>query len=62
MPSCVFAVSSQTLVSKHVLSQGGTLAGITGVGQAGVAVLTLSRGTGPSKQTFWTSQWSAAGS
>ena len=42
--------------------QGATLLGTTAVVQVGFVVLTISRGTGPTKQTFWTGYWSAAGS
>jgi hypothetical protein len=42
--------------------QGGTLVGTTGVVEAGVAVLTLSRGTGQTLHTYWTGYWTAAGS
>jgi hypothetical protein len=59
---CVFADSSLTLVFTQVPFQSGTLVVITGVGQAGVAVLMLWRGTGPSKQTCWAGYWSAVGS
>jgi hypothetical protein len=40
---------------------GGTGVGSTDVVQAGVAVLTLTRGTGPSLQTYWTGYWTASG-
>jgi hypothetical protein len=39
--------------------QGATLLGTTSVVQAGYVVLTISRGTGPTKRTFWTGYWSA---
>jgi hypothetical protein len=49
------------LVSGQTPPQGGTLVGTTGVVQAGVAVLTLSRGTGQTLHTYWTGYWTAAG-
>ena len=51
-----------TLTAAQTPPQGATLLGTTAVVQTGVAVLTISRGTGPSKHTFWTGYWSAAGS
>ena len=51
-----------TLTAAPSAPQGATLLGTTAVVQTGVAVLTISRGTGPSKRTFWTGYWSAAGS
>ena len=41
--------------------QGSTLLGTTAVVQTGVAVLTISRGTGQALHTFWTGHWTAAG-
>ena len=41
--------------------QGGTLLGTTAVVQTGVGALAISRGTGPSKTTFWTGYWTASG-
>jgi len=41
---------------------GASLLGTTAVVQTGYVVQTFSRGTGPSKVTFWTGYWSAAGS
>ncbi len=38
------------------------LRGTTSVVQNGYVVQAFTRGTGPSKQTFWTGYWSAAGS
>jgi len=40
---------------------GGTGVGTSDVVQAGVAVLTLTRGTGPSLHTYWTGYWTASG-
>jgi hypothetical protein len=51
-----------TLAAAQTPPQGGTLLGTTAVVQTGVAVLTISRGTGQSKCTFWTGYWTAAGS
>jgi hypothetical protein len=50
-----------TLTAAPTPPQGGTLLGTTAVVQTGVAVLTISRGTGQSKRTFWTGYWTAAG-
>ena len=50
-----------TLTAAPTPPQGGTLLGTTAVVQTGVAVLTISRGTGPSKRTFWTGYWTASG-
>ena len=50
-----------TLTAAQSAPQGGTLLGTTAVVQTGVAVLTISRGTGQSKRTFWTGYWTAAG-
>ena len=41
--------------------QGATLLDSTNVVHTGVVVLTISRGTGPSKHTFWTGYWTGAG-
>jgi hypothetical protein len=51
-----------TLTAAQTPSQGATLLGTTAVVETGVAVLTISRGTGQSKRTFWTGYWTAAGS
>jgi len=51
-----------TLTPAQSAPQGATLLGTTAVVETGVAVLTVSRGTGQSKRTFWTGYWSAAGS
>jgi hypothetical protein len=51
-----------TLTAAQTPPQGATLLGTTAVVEAGVAVLTISRGTGQSKRTFWTGYWTAAGS
>jgi len=51
-----------TLTAAQTPPQGATLLGTTAVVESGVAVLTISRGTGQSKRTFWTGCWSAAGS
>ena len=50
-----------TLTAAPTPPQDGTLLGTTAVVQTGVAVLTISRGTGPSKRTFWTGYWTASG-
>jgi hypothetical protein len=50
-----------TLTAAQFAPQGATLLGTTAVVQTGVAVLTISRGTGQAKRTFWTGYWSAAG-
>ncbi|HTW91738.1 MAG TPA: hypothetical protein VMH22_08525 [bacterium] len=49
-----------TLTAAGSAPSGATLLGTTAVVQTGVAVLTISRGTGPSKHTYWTGYWSAA--
>ncbi|HTW90187.1 MAG TPA: hypothetical protein VMH22_00565 [bacterium] len=49
-----------TLTAAGSAPSGATLLGTTAVVQSGVAVLTISRGTGPSKKTYWTGYWSAA--
>jgi len=51
-----------TLTAAQTPPQGATLLGTTAVVETGVAVLTISRGTGPAKRTFWTGYWAAAGS
>jgi hypothetical protein len=51
-----------TLTAAQTPPQGAALLGTTAVVESGVAVLTISRGTGQSKRTFWTGYWSAAGS
>ena len=51
-----------TLTAAQSAPQGATLLGTTAVVETGVAVLTISRGTGQSKRTFWTGYWTAAGS
>jgi hypothetical protein len=48
-----------TLTAAPTPPQGAALLGTTSVVQTGVAVLTISRGTGPAKRTFWTGCWSA---
>jgi hypothetical protein len=50
-----------TLTAAQSAPQGATLLGTTAVVQVGYVVLTISRGTGPSKQTFWTGYWTASG-
>ena len=50
-----------TLTAAQSAPQGATLLGTTTVVEAGVAVLTISRGAGPAKRTFWTGYWTAAG-
>jgi hypothetical protein len=50
-----------TLTAAQSAPQGATLLGTTAVVQTGVAVLTISRGTGQSKRTFWTGYWTASG-
>ena len=50
-----------TLTAAQTPPQGATLLGTTAVVQTGVAVLTISRGTGQAKRTFWTGYWTAAG-
>ena len=50
-----------TLTAAQTPPSGATLLGTTAVVESGVAVLTISRGTGQSKRTFWTGYWSAAG-
>jgi len=49
------------LASAQTPPQGGTLVGTTGVVEVGVAVVTLSRGTGQTLHTYWTGYWTAAG-
>jgi len=51
-----------TLTAAQSAPQGGTLLGTTAVVQTGVAVLTISRGTGQAKSTFWIGYWTPAGS
>jgi len=51
-----------TLTAAGSAPSGATLLGTTAVVQVGFVVLTISRGTGPSKHTYWTGYWSAAGS
>ena len=51
-----------TVTATQSQPQGATLLGTTSVVQTGYVVQTFTRGTGPSKQTFWTGYWSAAGS
>ena len=51
-----------TLTAAQSAPQGATVLGTTAVVQTGVAVLTISRGTGPSKHTYWTGYWTHAGS
>ena len=50
-----------TLAAAPTPPQGGTLLGTTNVVQVGVAVLTITRGTGPAMRTFWTGYWTASG-
>jgi hypothetical protein len=50
-----------TLTAAPTPPVGGTLLGTTAVVQTGVAVLTISRGTGQSKRTFFTGYWTASG-
>ena len=50
-----------TLAASPTPPQGGTLLGTTDVVQVGVAVLTITRGTGPAMRTFWTGYWTASG-
>jgi len=51
-----------TLTAAQSAPPGAKLLGTTAVVQVGYVVLTISRGTGPTKKTFWTGHWSAAGS
>jgi len=51
-----------TLTAAQTPPQGATLLGTTAVVETAVAVLTISRGAGQSKRTFWTGHWTAAGS
>jgi hypothetical protein len=51
-----------TLTAAQTPPQGATLLGSTAVVESGVAVLTISRGSGQSKRTFWTGSWTASGS
>jgi len=51
-----------TVTATQSQPQGATLLGTTSVVQNGYVVQTFTRGTGPTKQTFWTGYWSAAGS
>ena len=51
-----------TLTAGQTAPQGATLLGGTSVVHTGVAVLTISRGFGPAKHTFWTGYWSGASS
>ena len=51
-----------TLTAGQTPPQGATLLGSTSVVHTGVVALTISRGTGPSKHTFWTGYWTGAGS
>jgi hypothetical protein len=50
-----------TLAGAPTPPVGGTSLGTTVVVQAGVAVLTISRGAGQAKRTFWTGYWTASG-
>ena len=50
-----------TLTTAQSAPQGVTVLGTTAVVQTGVVVLTISRGTGPSKHTYWTGYWTHAG-
>jgi hypothetical protein len=49
------------LADAPVAPEVGTLVGTTDVVQVGVVTLKLSRGTGPTLQTFWTGYWNASG-
>jgi hypothetical protein len=51
-----------TLTAAQSAPSGATLLGTTAVVQVGFVVLTMSRGTGPLKHTYWTGYWYAAGS
>jgi hypothetical protein len=51
-----------TLTAAQTPPQGATSLGTTAVVESGVAVLTISRGAGQSKRTFWTGYWTASGS
>ena len=51
-----------TVTAAQSAPQGAPLLGTTSVVQNGYVVQTFTRGTGLSKQTFWTGYWSAAGS
>ena len=51
-----------TLTAAQSAPQGATLLGSTSVVHTGVVVLTISRGTGPSKHTYWTGYWNHASS
>jgi hypothetical protein len=51
-----------TLTAAQSAPQGATLLGTTAVVQTGVVILTISRGFGPAKHTFWTGYWTHAGS
>jgi hypothetical protein len=51
-----------TLTAAQSAPPSATLLGTTTVVQTGFVVLTMSRGTGPSKRTYWTGYWSGAGS
>ena len=50
------------LTAAQSAPQGATSLGTTTVAQTGVVVLTISRGSGPSKHTYWTGYWSHASS
>ena len=51
-----------TVTASQSAPPGAPLLGTTTVVQNGYVVETFTRGTGPSKTTFWTGYWSAAGS
>ena len=52
---------TMTLVDAPVAPEKGTLVGTTDVVQVGVVTLRLTRGNGPTLETFWTGYWNAAG-
>jgi hypothetical protein len=52
---------TMTLGEAPVAPETGTLVGTTDVVQIGVVTLKLTRGTGPTQQTFWTGYWNASG-
>ena len=51
-----------TVTAAQSAPSGAPLLGTTSVVQNGYVVQTFTRGTGQSRQTFWTGYWSAAGS
>lgn len=50
-----------TLADAPVAPENGTLVGTTDVVQVGVVTLALTRGSGPTLQTFWNGYWDASG-